>query len=152
MRCTTYVSTGCTTTSRAPELDRGSDFSFEAKLVADVTYHVNRYQERFDSLTVYHTERMNLREPERSSLKELGDCYCDRPIRIFKEGLKSEKIRSSIDCKFAGQAVIGMCDRWGHLIVPNPDLDMTNVIESSIDLLINGFIDKASSDEISVRI
>lgn len=129
-----------------------SDYLFEAKLVAVVTFHVNKYQERFDSLTVYHTERLNLREPERSSLKELGDCYRDRLIRSLEERVKSGHVRSSTYCKFAAQAVIGMCDRWGHLIASNPDLDMTYVIESCVDLLINGFIDKSSSDEISVRL
>ena len=61
---------------------------------------------------------------------------------IFEEGVRSGTLRDSIDCHFAAQAVIGLCNAWGDLIVRNPDLDVFDVIQNCTDLLLNGFSNK----------
>lgn len=85
-----------------------SDQSFEAKLVAIVTFHVNKYCEKSEALRVYHAERLALLDKERLNLQRFGDSYRDHLMDIFAEGIESGSVRKSIDCKFAAQAVIGM--------------------------------------------
>jgi hypothetical protein len=46
--------------------------------------------------------------------------------------------------------VIGLCNRWGHLMASNPELEMAFVSENCIALLINGFMDKVGSDRIII--
>ena len=116
-----------------------SEQPFEAKLIATVTSHLSSYRERNEALKVYNDERLYLPKTRRSRLKELGSDYRQRLEGIFEEGKESGAVRQSVDCHFAAQAVIGMCNAWGDLIVRDSDLDLFEVIQKCTDLLINGF-------------
>jgi len=119
-----------------------SEQTFEAKLTATLTSHLSSYRERNEALKVYNDERLYLPKGRRSRLKELGSEYRQRLERIFEEGKRSGALRQSVDCHFAAQAVIGMCNAWGDLIVRDSDLDLFTVIQKCADLLINGFTKK----------
>ena len=116
-----------------------SEQPFEAKLIATVTSHLSSYRERNEALKVYNDERLYLPKTRRSRLKELGSDYRQRLEGIFEEGKESGAVRQSVDCHFAAQAVIGMCNAWGDLIVRDSDLELFDVIQKCTDLLINGF-------------
>ena len=116
-----------------------SEQPFEAKLTATVTSHLSSYRERNEALKVYNDERLYLPKARRSRLKELGSDYRQRLEGIFEQGKKSGAVRQSVDCHFAAQAVIGMCNAWGDLIVRDSDVDLFEVIQKCTDLLINGF-------------
>ena len=117
-----------------------SDQSFEAKLTATVTSHLTKYREKNEALRVYNAERLYLPASKREKLYELGSGYRQQLERIFSEAAASGELRQSVDCHFASQAVIGLCNAWGELIVRDPDLDLAEVIEKCVDLLLNGFI------------
>ena len=116
-----------------------SEQPFEAKLIATVTSHLSSYRERNEALKVYNDERLYLPKARRSRLKELGSDYRQRLEGIFEKGKESGAVRQSVDCHFAAQAVIGMCNAWGDLIVRDSDLELFDVIQKCTDLLINGF-------------
>ena len=120
--------------------------SFEAKLVATVTSHLTSYREKNEAFKVYNDERLYLPEEKRSKLKELGSGYRQQLENIFEEGIRNGAVRPSVDCHFAAQAVIGMCNAWGDLIVRDPELDLFEIIRKCTDLLINGFIEKNDSE------
>ena len=119
-----------------------SDQPFEAKLIATLTSHLSSYRERNEALKVYNDERLYLPKERRSRLKELGTDYRQRLEGIFEQGKIDGAVRQSVDCHFAAQAVIGMCNAWGDLIVRDPELELFTVIQKCTDLLINGFIKK----------
>ena len=116
-----------------------SDQSFEAKLTATITSHLSSYRERNEALKVYNDERLYLPEQKRRKLKSLGSAYRQMLEKIFEEGVRSGALRDSIDCHFAAQAVIGICNAWGDLIVRDPELDLFDIIQKCSDLLLNGF-------------
>jgi AcrR family transcriptional regulator len=116
-----------------------SEQPFEAKLIATITSHLSSYRERNEALKVYNDERLYLPKARRSRLKELGSDYRQRLEGIFEEGKESGAVRQSVDCHFAAQAVIGMCNAWGDLIVRDSDIELFDVIQKCTDLLINGF-------------
>ncbi|MCH8301264.1 MAG: TetR/AcrR family transcriptional regulator [Proteobacteria bacterium] len=116
-----------------------SDQSFESKLMATITSHLSSYRERNEALKVYNDERLYLPEEKRRNLKVLGSGYRQLLEEIFEEGVRSGALRGSIDCHFAAQAVIGICNAWGDIIVRDPDLDLFDIIQKCTDLLINGF-------------
>ena len=116
--------------------------SFEAKLVATVTSHLTSYREKNEALKVYNDERLYLPEEKRSKLKELGSGYRQQLEQIFEDGIRTGEVRPSVDCHFAAQAVIGMCNAWGDLIVRDPELDLFEIIQKCTDLLINGFMER----------
>ena len=120
-----------------------SDQPFEAKLIATLTSHLSSYRERNEALKVYNDERLYLPKARRSRLKELGSDYRQRLEGIFNEGKQNGAVRQSVDSHFAAQAVIGMCNAWGDLIVRDPELDLFTVIQKCTDLLINGFTTKS---------
>ena len=120
-----------------------SDQPFEAKLMATVTSHLSSYREKNEALKVYNDERLYLPKERRSRLKKLGSNYRQQLEGIFEEGRKSGAIRQSVDCHFAAQAVIGLCNAWGDLIVRDADLDLFKVIQNCVDLLMNGFTEKS---------
>ena len=120
-----------------------SEQPFEAKLIATITSHLSSYRERNEALKVYNDERLYLPKGRRSRLKELGSDYRQRLEGIFEEGKETGAVRQSVDCHFAAQAVIGMCNAWGDLIVRDSDLDLFEVIQKCTDLLINGFTKKS---------
>lgn len=118
------------------------DQSFEEKLTAIITSHLGCYREKNEALKVYNDERLYLPETRRSRLKQLGSHYRQQLENIFEEGKRHGAVRQSIDSHFAAQAVIGMCNAWGDLIVRDADLDLFKIIRKCADLLINGFTAK----------
>ena len=116
-----------------------SDQPFEAKLMATVTSHLSSYRERNEALKVYNDERLYLPEEKRKTLKQMGSGYRQLLEDIFEEGVSAGVLRDSLDCHFAAQAVIGICNAWGDLIVRDPDLDIFDVVQNCTDLLLNGF-------------
>lgn len=119
-----------------------TDQPFETKLLATFTSHLTSYREKNEALKVYNDERLYLPEDKRIKLKELGSGYRRSLEHIFEQGVKSGSLRTSLDCHFAAQAVIGMCNAWGDLIVRDPDLDIFEIIQKCTDMLMNGFANK----------
>ena len=122
-----------------------SDQSFESKLMATITSHLSSYRERNEALKVYNDERLYLPEEKRRNLKSLGSGYRKLLEEIFEEGVQSGALRESIDCHFAAQAVIGICNAWGDIIVRDPDLDLFDIIQKCTDLLMNGFRERRTT-------
>ena len=116
-----------------------SEQPFEAKLMATVTSHLSSYRERNEALKVYNDERLYLPEEKRTTLKQMGSGYRQLLEGIFEEGVRTGALIDSIDCHFAAQAVIGMCNAWGDLIVRDPDLDLFDITQKCTDLLLHGF-------------
>jgi AcrR family transcriptional regulator len=115
-----------------------SDQPFEAKLMATITSHLSSYREKNEALKVHNDERLYLPKEKRTKLKELGSSYRRSLEGIFEEGVKSGALRSSVDCHFAAQSVIGICNAWGDLIVRDPELDLFDIIQKCTDLLLVG--------------
>ena len=119
-----------------------SDQPFEAKLMATVMSHLSSYREKNEALKVHNDERLYLPEEKRHKLKQLGSAYRQRLEGIFEDAVRDGVLRDSTDCHFAAQAVIGMCNAWGDLIVRDPQLDLFDVIQKCNDLLLYGFTKK----------
>jgi AcrR family transcriptional regulator len=119
-----------------------SDQPFEAKLMATITSHLSSYREKNEALKVHNDERLYLPEEKRSRLRELGSHYRQSLEEIFEDGVKSGALRDSIDCHFAAQAVIGICNAWGDVIVRDAELDIFDVIQKCTDLLLYGFSER----------
>lgn len=118
------------------------DQPFEAKLLATVTSHLSSYRERNEALKVHNDERLYLPEEKRQKLHKLGSHYRKSLQGIFEEGVANGELRESIDCHFAAQAVIGICNAWGDIIVREPDLDLFDITQKCVDLLLNGFCER----------
>jgi len=116
-----------------------SNQPFEAKLMATITSHLSSYREKNEALKVHNDERLYLPEERRTKLKQLGSSYRQSLEGILEEGVKSGALRNSLDCHFAAQSVIGICNAWGDIIVRDPALDLFDVIQKCTDLLSNGF-------------
>jgi len=119
-----------------------SDQPFEAKLMATVTSHLTSYREKNEALKVYNDERLYLPEAKRTTLKELGSAYRQSLEDTFQHGVDEGVLSGSIDCHFAAQAVIGICNAWGDLIVRDPELDIFDVIQKVTDFLLHGFAER----------
>jgi AcrR family transcriptional regulator len=120
----------------------GSDQPFEAKLMATVTSHLSSYRERNEALKVYNDERLYLPEARRKKLKQMGSQYRQQLEGIFEDGKKEGVLRPTMDCHFAAQAVIGLCNAWGDIIVRDPDIRMFDIIQKCTDLLLHGFAER----------
>jgi AcrR family transcriptional regulator len=116
-----------------------SDQPFEAKLMATITSHLSSYREKNEALKVHNDERLYLPQEKRTRLKELGSHYRQRLERILEEGVRNGALRDSLDCHFAAQTVIGICNAWGDNIVRDPEVDIFEIIQKCTDLLLNGF-------------
>lgn len=119
-----------------------SDQPFEAKLMATITSHLTSYRERNEALKVHNDERLYLPEDKRAKLKELGSSYRQQLEMIFEEGARTGALRDTIDFHFAAQAVIGMCNGWGDVIVRDPNMDLFDLIQKCTDLVLNGFVER----------
>lgn len=119
-----------------------SDQPFEAKLMATVSSHLSSYRERNEALKVYNDERLYLPEERRTKLKQLGSQYRKQLEGIFEQGKESGVLRPSLDCHFAAQAVIGLCNAWGDIIVRDPNMNIFDITQKCIDLLLNGFAER----------
>ena len=125
-----------------------SDQPFESKLMATVTSHLSSYRERNEALKVYNDERLYLPEEKRHDLKTMGSSYRQLLEQIFEEGVATGALRESIDCHFAAQAVIGICNGWGERIVRDADLDLFDIIQKCTDLLMHGFCERRKTRRI----
>ncbi len=119
-----------------------SDQPFESKLLATVTSHLSSYREKNEALKVHNDERLYLPEARRTKLKQLGSHYRELLEGIFQSAVDDGTLRESLDCHFAAQTVIGVCNAWGDLIVRDPGLDMFGIIQKCTELLLNGFTER----------
>jgi AcrR family transcriptional regulator len=113
---------------------------FEARLLATVTSHLSSYREKNEALKVHNDERLYLPELKRAKLKKLGSHYRKLLESIFVSAVADGTLRSGLDCHFAAQSVIGICNAWGELIVRDPQLDVFDTIRKCTDLLLNGVL------------
>lgn len=113
--------------------------------MATITSHLSSYREKNEALKVHNDERLYLPEEKRSKLKQLGSHYRQSLEKIFEEGVSSGVLRDSLDCHFAAQSVIGICNAWGDMIVRDAELDLFDVIQKCTDLLLNGFRENRST-------
>lgn len=123
------------------------DQPFEAKMLATVVSHLSSYRERNEALKVHNDERLYLPKEKRKRLKQLGSGYRQKLEGIFEEGVKTGVVRGPIDCRFAAQAVIGMCNAWGDVIVRDSALDVLDIAQKCTDLLLNGFREKRTAKD-----
>lgn len=123
-----------------------SDQPFESKLMATITSHLTSYRERNEALKVHNDERLYLPKEKRANLKKLGSRYRRQLEGIFADGVSSGALKKSLDCHFAAQAVIGMCNAWGDIIVREPDLDMFDTIQKCTDMILNGFRERRNKE------
>ncbi len=117
-----------------------SEQPFEARLLATVTSHLSSYREKNEALKVHNDERLYLPEIKRIKLKKLGSHYRELLEGIFRDAVDAGSLRPGIDCHFAAQSVIGLCNAWGELIVRDPSLDVFDTIQKVTDLLLNGLV------------
>lgn len=123
-----------------------SDQPFEAKLMATVTSHLSSYREKNEALKVYNDERLYLPDVRRRKLKKLGSQYRRQLEGVFEQGKASGVLRPSLDCHFAAQAVIGLCNAWGDIIVRDHELDVFDIIRKCTDLLMHGFAERRKKE------
>ena len=116
-----------------------NDQSFEAKLLAIVSSHLWSYRSTDEALKVYNDERLYLPEEKRRRLKELGSSYREQLEGVIADAVETGEVRGAIDPHFAAQAVIGICNAWGDLIVRDPDLDIVDLTQKCTGLLLGGF-------------
>lgn len=122
-----------------------SEQPFEARLLATVTSHLSSYREKNEALKVHNDERLYLPEIKRIKLKKLGSHYRELLEGIFEDAVAAGALRPGIDCHFAAQSVIGLCNAWGELIVRDPSLDVFDTIRKVTDLLLNGLVPSKQS-------
>ena len=115
-----------------------SDQPFAARLLATVSSHLSSYRENNEALKVYNDERLYLPEEKRTRLKEIGSRYRQQLEHIFEEGVAEGAVRDNLDCHFAAQAVIGLCNAFGDLIVRDEQLDTFDITQQCMSLLLHG--------------
>jgi hypothetical protein len=91
---------------------------------------------------VYNDERLYLPAGRRIRLKQMGSLYRSLLEGIFDQGKDSGVLRPSLDCHFAAQAVIGLCNSWGDIIVRDPNINIFDITQKCVDLLLNGFAER----------
>lgn len=123
----------------------GGNQPFEAKLLATVLSHLTSYRERNEALKVHNDERLYLPEEKRKTLKSLGSSYRQMLETVFEEGVRDGAVREDIDCHFAAQAVIALCNAWGDHIVRDPSIDVVDIANKCTDLLIHGFRERRAT-------
>ena len=116
-----------------------SERNFRDKLTATITSHVTKYREKNEALRVYNAERLYLSPERRRRLKELGSGYRQQLENIFVAARRAGEIRADVDCHFAAQSVIGICNAWGEWIVRDTDLDLSELIDKCVDMVTIGF-------------
>ena len=116
-----------------------SDQPFEAKLLGTVMAHLTSYRERNEALKVHNDERLYLPEKRRTTLKALGSRYRQLLEEVFEHARDEGVLAAQVDCHFAAQAVIALCNAWGDHIVRDTELDIVDIAQKSTDLLLNGF-------------
>jgi len=114
------------------------DLAFDAKLMAVVNSHLSSYREKNEALKVYNDERLYLPEEKRGELKKRGSHYREMLENLLETEKASGRLRASLDCHFAAQSVISICNGFGELIVRDPDLDIFNLTQKCTDLLLQG--------------
>lgn len=129
-----------------------TDQPFESKLLATINSHLSSYRTNNEALKVHNDERLYLPEEKRARLKALGSQYRQRLEDMFQEGLASGVLRDSLDCHFAAQSVIGLCNSWGNLIVRDPNLDVFEITQKCIDLLLSGFSERRQKKRTGVQV
>lgn len=131
--------------SRMDRIVEGNQ-GFEAKLFAVVTSHLSSYREKNEALKVHNDERLYLPEEKRTDLKKLGSHYREQLETIIDQGKQAGDIEKSLDTHFVAQAVIGLCNSLGDLIVRDQELDVIDLTQKCTELLLSGLRKRQQSE------
>ena len=123
--------------SRMDDIVSGN-LAFDAKLMAIVNSHLSSYREKNEALKVYNDERLYLPKEKRTELKKRGSHYREMLERLLEAEKAGGRLRANLDCHFAAQSVISLCNGFGELIVRDPDLDIFDLTQKCTDLLLQG--------------
>ena len=123
--------------SRMDDIAAG-DRAFDAKLMAIVNSHLSSYREKNEALKVYNDERLYLPEEKRTELKKRGSHYREMLENLLESEQSRGRLRANLDCHFAAQSVISICNGFGELIVRDPELDIFDLTQKCTDLLLQG--------------
>ena len=115
------------------------DLAFEAKLLAAVNSHLTSYREKNEALKVYNDERLYLPEEQRTELKKRGSHYRELLEDMLLAAREDGQLQPGLDCHFAAQAVIALCNGFGELIVRDPDIDLFDLTQKCTAVLLKGF-------------
>ena len=112
---------------------------FAARILAVFSAHLAAYREKNEALKVYNDERLYLPEDARGDIRRLGSHYRQELEALFERAVATGDLRTDLDCHFAAQAVIGIGNAWGDLIVRDADLDLIALAQKCADMVMNGF-------------
>ncbi|MEM9172071.1 MAG: TetR/AcrR family transcriptional regulator [Pseudomonadota bacterium] len=112
---------------------------FAAKLLAVFNAHLAAYREKNEALKVYNDERLYLPEDARTEIHQLGSGYRQLLESMFERAVADGDLRADVDCHFAAQAVIGIGNAWGDLIVRDASMDVITLAQKCADMLMHGF-------------
>lgn len=121
----------------------GSDQPFETKLFSVVTNHLTSYREKSEALKVFNDERLYLPKQRRSQLKALGSRYRSELEQIVNDARAAGEVAATIDCHFAAQSIISICNGLGELIVRDSEADAFDLVRKTTELLLHGMASKA---------
>ncbi len=112
------------------------------QIVAVFSAHLSAYRERNEALKVYNDERHYLPEDARTEIKRLGSLYRQELEAMLERAVTAGDLRAEVDCHFAAQAIIGIGNAWGDLIVRDPELDIVALTQKCSDMVMNGFANR----------
>lgn len=112
---------------------------FAAQILGVFTAHLSAYRERNEAFKVYNDERLYLPEEARTDIKQLGSQYRQELENLLEQAVAEGDLRADLDCHFAAQAIIGIGNAWGDLIVRDNNLDIIALAHKCADMVMNGF-------------
>ncbi len=123
-----------------------SDLDPKEKLPQAILAHLLSYETRFDEVSVFLNELVNLPQGMRVEYHKKADGYVDLWLEIFREGVEKGCFRADLNAKMVVYAILGICNWTSKWLDLNGPLTLEEIARNYSEIVLNGVLSGAAQE------
>lgn len=121
-----------------------SDLDPKEKLPRAILAHLRSYESRYDEVSVFLNELVNLPEGMRVEYHKKARGYVDLWMELFQEGVEKGCFRADLNAKMAVYAILGICNWTSKWLNLNGPLTLDEIARNYSEIVLNGVLSGAA--------
>lgn len=117
-----------------------SDLDPKEKLPQAILAHLRTYETRFEEVSVFLNELVNLPEGMRVEYHKRARAYVALWVELFREGVEKGCFRADLNTKMVVYATLGICNWTSKWLDLNGPLTLDEIARNYSEIVLNGVL------------
>jgi AcrR family transcriptional regulator len=123
-----------------------SDLDPKEKLPQAIIAHLRSYETRYDEVSVFLNELVNLPEGMRVEYHKKARGYVDLWLELFREGVEKGCFRADLNPKMVVYAILGICNWTSKWLDLNGPLTLDEIARNYSEIVLKGVLSGAAQE------